>query len=114
MLKEGDKAPAIKLETDTGEQFDLAKHKGKKVVVYFYPRADTPGCTIEAKEFNDAYEQIAKKGAAVYGISPDTPKAQTMCREKFGLTFTLLGDVEKAAANAYDVVKDKNMYGKKV
>jgi thioredoxin-dependent peroxiredoxin len=59
MLKEGDKAPAIKLETDSGDKFDLAKQKGKKVVVYFYPRADTPGCTIEAKEFNDAYAKIA-------------------------------------------------------
>lgn len=114
MLKEGDKAPAIKLETDKGEQFDLSKEKGKKVVVYFYPRADTPGCTIEAKEFNDAYEKISKKGAEIFGISPDTAKAQAKFKEKFGLTFTLLCDVEKAAANAYGVVKEKNMYGKKV
>jgi peroxiredoxin Q/BCP len=114
MLNEGDKAPAIKLETDKGEKFDLAKHKGKKVVVYFYPRADTPGCTIEAKEFNDAYQKIAKKGADVFGISPDTPKAQTKFKEKFDLGFTLLCDVDKAVANAYGVVKEKNMYGKKV
>jgi peroxiredoxin Q/BCP len=114
MLKEGDKAPAIQLETDTGEKFDLAKHKGKKVVVYFYPRADTPGCTIEAKEFNDAYQKIAKKGAEVFGISPDTPKAQTKFKQKFDLGFTLLCDVEKEAAIAYGVLKEKNMYGKKV
>jgi thioredoxin-dependent peroxiredoxin len=114
MLKEGDKAPAIKLDTDTGEKFDLAKHKGKKVVVYFYPRADTPGCTIEAKEFNDAYDKIAKKGVEVFGISPDTPKAQTKFKEKFGLGFTLLCDVDKEVAIAYDVLKEKNMYGKKV
>jgi peroxiredoxin Q/BCP len=114
MLKEGDKAPAIKLETDKGEEFDLAKHKGNKVVVYFYPRADTPGCTIEAKEFNDAYQRIATKGAEVFGISPDTPKAQTKFKEKFGLGFTLLCDVDKEVANAYGVVKEKNMYGKKV
>jgi peroxiredoxin Q/BCP len=114
MLNEGDKAPAIQLETDKGEKFDLAKHKGKKVVVYFYPRADTPGCTIEAKEFNDAYQKIAKKGADVFGISPDTPKAQTKFKEKFDLGFTLLCDVDKVVANAYGVVKEKNMYGKKV
>ena len=114
MLKEGDKAPAIKLQTDKGEEFDLSRHKGKKVVVYFYPRADTPGCTIEAKEFNDAYQKIAKKGSEVFGISPDTPKAQTKFKEKFGLGFTLLCDVDKEAANAYGVVKEKNMYGKKV
>jgi peroxiredoxin Q/BCP len=114
MLKEGDLAPEIKLETDAGGQFDLTKEKGKKVVVYFYPRADTPGCTIEAKEFNDAYKRIAKKGAEVVGISPDTAKAQTKFKEKFGLTFPLLCDVDKVAANAYGVVKEKNMYGKKV
>jgi peroxiredoxin Q/BCP len=114
MLKEGDKAPAIKLDTDTGEKFDLAKHKGKKVVVYFYPRADTPGCTIEAKEFNDSYDKIAKKGVEVFGISPDTPKAQTKFKEKFGLGFTLLCDVDKEVAIAYGVLKEKNMYGKKV
>jgi peroxiredoxin Q/BCP len=114
MLKEGDKAPAIKLQTDTDEAFDLSTHKGKKVVVYFYPRADTPGCTIEAKEFNDAYQRIAKKGAEIFGVSPDTPKAQTKFKEKFGLGFTLLCDVDKEVANAYGVVKEKNMYGKKV
>jgi peroxiredoxin Q/BCP len=114
MLKEGDKAPEIKLETDKGEQFDLAQQKGKKVVAYFYPRADTPGCTIEAKEFNDAYQRIAEKGVVLVGLSPDTAKAQTKFKEKFGLTFTLLCDVDKKAAEAYDVIKEKNMYGKKV
>ena len=114
MLKEGDKAPAVKLETDSGGTFDLAKQKGKKVVLYFYPRADTPGCTIEAKEFNDAYKKIASKGAEVIGVSPDTAKAQTKFKEKFGLGFPLLCDVEKKAAIDYGVLKEKNMYGKKV
>jgi peroxiredoxin Q/BCP len=114
MLKEGDKAPAIQLLTDTGAEFDLAQQTGKRVVVYFYPRADTPGCTIEAKEFSDAYTKIAAKGADVFGISPDTPKAQTKFKCKFDLGFTLLCDVDKVAANAYGVVKEKNMYGKKV
>jgi len=114
MLKEGDPAPAIRLQTDTGAEFDLDKHKGRKLVAYFYPRADTPGCTIEAKEFSDAYQKIADKGAEVVGISPDTPKAQTKFKEKFGLGFTLLCDVDKQVAEAYGVVKEKNMYGKKV
>jgi peroxiredoxin Q/BCP len=114
MIQEGDKAPAIKLQTDTGADFDLSKHQGERLVVFFYPRADTPGCTIEAKEFNDAYERISKKGVQLYGISPDTPKAQTKFKEKFGLTFTLLCDVEKAVATSYGVLKEKNMYGKKV
>jgi peroxiredoxin Q/BCP len=114
MLKEGDKAPDIQLETDTGQPFNLAQRKGSKVVAYFYPRADTPGCTIEAKEFNEVYKKIAEKGAEVFGISPDTPKAQTKFKEKFGLGFTLLCDVDKKAAIAYGVLKEKNMYGKKV
>ncbi len=114
MLKEGDKAPAIHLQTDTGAEFDLEQHQGKKLVAYFYPRADTPGCTIEAQEFNDAYGQIAAKGAEVVGISPDTPKAQTKFKEKFGLGFTLLCDINKETADAYGVLKEKNMYGKKV
>jgi peroxiredoxin Q/BCP len=114
MLKEGDKAPAIKLQTDKDEAFDLAKHKGKKVVAYFYPRADTPGCTIEAKEFNDAYQKIGAKGVELVGLSPDTPKDLTKFKDKFGLTFTLLADIGRTVAETYGVVKEKNMYGKKV
>ncbi len=114
MLKEGDQAPPIHLQTDTGAEWDLGEQKGKKVVAYFYPRADTPGCTIEAKEFNDAYQKIAGKGAEVVGISPDTPKAQTKFKEKFGLGFTLLCDLDKTLAETYGVLKEKNMYGKKV
>ena len=114
MLREGDKAPDIHLQTDADTPFDLGAHKGRKVVVYFYPRADTPGCTVEAQEFNEAYNKIADKAAEVVGISPDTLKAQTKFKEKFGLGFTLLCDVDKAVAKAYGVVKEKNMYGKKV
>jgi peroxiredoxin Q/BCP len=113
-MKEGDKAPPIHLQTDTGEDFDLADVKGKKVVLYFYPRASTPGCTVEACEFRDDIKQFGKKGAVVLGISPDTPKAQTSFKEKQGLNFTLLCDVDKTVAKAYDVWKEKNMYGKKV
>jgi peroxiredoxin Q/BCP len=114
MLQEGDKAPEIKLETAAGEPFQLSKLKGQKVVLYFFPRADTPGCTVESCDFRDAIKKFVKKEAVVLGISPDTPRAQTRFKEKYGLPFTLLCDVDKKAAVAYDVLKEKNMYGKKV
>jgi thioredoxin-dependent peroxiredoxin len=114
MLKEGDKAPAITTETDTGEPWDLAKHKGQKIILYFYPRADTPGCTVEACEFRDAGPQFSEKEALVVGVSPDTVQAQAKFKEKFGLNFTLLADADKKISNDYGVVKEKNMYGKKV
>jgi len=113
MLKEGDKAPEIRLRTDTGEEFNLSDSKGKRVALYFYPRADTPGCTTEACEFRDGIEAFAKKGAVVVGVSPDTPAKQAKFKAKYGLPFPLLADEEKAAAQAYGVWKEKNMYGKK-
>jgi len=114
MLKEDDKAPEIKLETDTGEMFDLAAHKGETIILYFYPRSDTPGCTVEACEFRDSSKQIVKKGALIVGISPDTVKAQAKFKTKFDLPFILLADADRKVAEAYGVVKEKNMYGKKV
>jgi len=114
MLKEGDKAPDIKLESDSGEPFQLSKLKGKKVVLYFYPKADTPGCTIEACEFRDDTKKFAQKNAVIVGISPDAVKSQAKFKDKYELPFTLLCDVDKDAANAYGVYKEKNMYGKKV
>ena len=113
MLKEGDKAPEIRLRTDTGEEFKLSDSKGKRVALYFYPRADTPGCTTEACEFRDGIEAFARKGAVVIGVSPDTPAKQAKFKAKYGLPFPLLADVEKAAAQAYGVWKEKSMYGKK-
>jgi thioredoxin-dependent peroxiredoxin len=113
MLKEGDKAPDIRLANDAGEPFKLSDLKGKRVVLYFYPRADTPGCTAESCEFRDDIKAFAKKGAVVVGISPDKPAAQAKFKQKYDLPFTLLADEEKAAANAYGVWKEKNMYGKK-
>jgi peroxiredoxin Q/BCP len=113
-LQEGDKAPDISLHTDTGEPFQLSGFKGKKVVLYFYPRADTPGCTVEACEFRDQSKKFSKKGAVIVGISPDAVKPQAKFKEKFDLPFTLLCDVDKKAAEAYGVYKEKNMYGKKV
>ncbi|HUP02884.1 MAG TPA: thioredoxin-dependent thiol peroxidase [Bryobacteraceae bacterium] len=113
MLQAGDKAPEIRLLTDTGEKFKLSDLKGQRVVLYFYPRADTPGCTTEACEFRDSIQAFARKGAAVVGVSPDTPEAQAKFKKKYNLPFTLLADEEKAAAEAYGVWREKNMYGKK-
>jgi peroxiredoxin Q/BCP len=109
MLKVGDKAPPIQLG-----DFDLSKLKGQRVVLYFYPKADTPGCTIEACEFRDGIKSFAKKGVMVVGVSPDKPAAQEKFKQKYDLPFELLADDEKAAAQAYGVWKEKNMYGRKV
>jgi|SRR5271157_2010249 len=114
MLKVGDKAPDIRVHTDTGEDFRLSELKGKRVVLYFYPKADTPGCTVEACEFRDDVKAIAKKGAVVIGISPDKPAAQARFKQKYDLPFTLLADEDRAAAQAYGVWKEKNMYGRKM
>src|ERR1700742_2720433 len=114
MLKEGDAAPDFAVQTDTGEEFRLSDHKDEKIVLYFYPRADTPGCTIESCEFRDHVKKFTKKGVTVLGVSPDTTKAQLKFKEKFDLTFTLLADADKTIANLYGVMKEKNMYGKKV
>jgi peroxiredoxin Q/BCP len=114
MLKEGDEAPNIHLRTDSDEEFQLADLKGKRVVLYFYPKADTPGCTVEACEFRDDIRGFGKKGAVVVGISPDKPAAQAKFKTKYSLPFPLLADEDKAAAHAYGVWKEKNMYGKKV
>lgn len=107
-------APEIELATDDGGIFKLSSLKGRKVVVYFYPRADTPGCTKEACQFRDTRSDFEKLGVAVVGISPDTPGAQARFKSKFELTFPLLADTEKTVAKAYGVWVEKNMYGKKV
>ena len=113
-LKEGDKAPPNLLQTDTGETFDLSGAKGRKAVLYFYPRASTPGCTVEACEFRDSIRKFDKKDVTILGISPDTPKAQAGFKTKQDLPFTLLCDTDKSVAKAYGVFKEKTMYGKKV
>jgi peroxiredoxin Q/BCP len=114
MLKVGDAAPDITLLTDAGEEFRLKNLKGRRVVLYFYPRADTPGCTTEACEFRDAIKKFAGKGTAVVGVSPDKPAAQAKFKQKYDLPFTLLADEDKEAAQAFGVWKEKNMYGRKV
>ena len=109
-----DKAPEFTLPDQNGKEVSLNQFRGQYVVLYFYPRADTPGCTIEACEFRDAYKKIEKTGAVILGISPDQPKAQKKFEEKYDLPFTLLGDAEKKVGNAFGVIQEKNMYGKKV
>ncbi|HEU0142761.1 MAG TPA: thioredoxin-dependent thiol peroxidase [Bryobacteraceae bacterium] len=112
-LKEGVEAPEIELQTDTGEPFRLSALRGRKVVLYFYPKADTPGCTTESCEFRDSMPAIAEKDAVVIGVSPDKPQAQAKFKNKYKLPFTLLADVDHRAADAYGVWKEKSMYGKK-
>ena len=114
MLKIGDNAPDFTLTSDEGKEVSLKDFKGKRVLLYFYPKASTPGCTIEACEFRDDIKRFVKKGVAVVGVSPDKPAAQAKFKQKYELPFTLLADQEKAAAEAYGVWREKNMYGKKV
>jgi peroxiredoxin Q/BCP len=109
-----DKAPEFTLQDENGKEISLKSLRGKVVVLYFYPRADTPGCTIEACEFRDTYKQMQKTGAVLLGISPDTPQAQKKFQEKFKLPFTLLADADKKVADAFGVLQEKNMYGKKM
>jgi peroxiredoxin Q/BCP len=113
-LNVNDKAPEFILQDENGKEISLKGLRGKVVVLYFYPRADTPGCTIEACEFRDTYKQMQKTGAVLLGISPDTPKAQKKFQEKFKLPFSLLADADKKIADAFGVLQEKNMYGKKV
>ena len=114
LMNINDKAPEFTLLDENGKEISLKSLRGKVVVLYFYPRADTPGCTVEACEFRDTYKQMQKSGAVLLGISPDTPKAQKKFQDKFKLPFSLLADADKKVANAFGVVQEKNMYGKKV
>ncbi len=112
-LKEGSKAPEIQLATDSGEPFSLSSLKGKQVVLFFYPKASTPGCTTEACEFTAADSKFGKKNAVILGISPDPVSAQAKFKTKYGMPFTLLADTDHAVAEAYGVWKEKSLYGKK-
>ena len=102
------------LQTDEDKTVSLSDYAGKPVVLFFYPRADTPGCTIEACGFRDAFTKLQKAGAVVLGISRDTPQAQAKFRAKDDLPYTLLADVDEKVCNQFGVLKEKNMYGKKV
>jgi len=109
----GQPAPAFTLETDTGETVSLTDFKGQNVVLYFYPKDDTPGCTTEACEFRDSMPRFTKDTTAILGISPDSVTSHAKFKAKYELPFTLLADTEKVVAEAYGVWKEKSMYGRK-
>ena len=113
-LTVGDAAPDFSMPADNGETVSLAQFKGKKnVVLYFYPKDDTPGCTIEAKEFRDANAQFEKANTVVIGVSKDDIKSHCKFRDKFQLSFLLASDAESDVCERYGVWVEKNMYGKK-
>jgi peroxiredoxin Q/BCP len=102
------------LKTDEDKTLSLSDYAGKPVILFFYPKADTPGCTIEACGFRDTFKKLQAAGAVVLGISRDTPKEQARFRAKYDLPYTLLADVDEKVCKQFDVLKEKNMYGKKV
>ena len=113
MVEEGKPAPDIELVSDTGEQVRLSGFRGRPVVLYFYPKDDTPGCTTQASGIRDAYADFEERGVVVLGVSPDTEASHRRFKEKYGLPFTLLADPDRTAAEAYDVWREKTSYGKK-
>ena len=113
MLSIGDKAPEFLLPATIEGSVSLKKFKGKKVVLYFYPKDDTPGCTVEAKDFRDNIEAFKEAGVVVIGVSKDNLKCHTAFSEKYDLPFILASDEEGKAVEAYGVWVEKSMYGKK-
>ncbi|XZE45707.1 thioredoxin-dependent thiol peroxidase [Pirellulaceae bacterium SH467] len=112
-IEAGNKAPAFTAVTDSGKKLKLGDFKGKVVVLYFYPKDDTPGCTKEACAFRDASAALHERGAVVLGVSPDDEKSHAKFRDKFSLNFPLLADPDHSIAEAYGAWREKNMYGKK-
>ena len=113
MLKEGDKAPDFTGTDDQGQTVALKGFRGKKVVLYFYPRDNTPGCTREACDFRDSMADLSQKGVVVLGVSPDSVKSHQKFKAKFSLPFALLSDGDHAIAEAYGTWQEKSMYGRK-
>ena len=111
-LKPGDAAPKFELLDQSGKKVGLSDFKGRKLLVYFYPKADTPGCTKQACSVRDHRADLNDLGIAVVGISPDTPEEQKKFDEKYGLGFPLLSDLDHSVADAYGVWRDKSMYGR--
>lgn len=112
MLNEGSAAPAFKTKDANGETFSLKDLRGQKVVLYFYPKDDTPGCTKEACSFRDAFSQFKKKGIAVLGVSPDSEAKHQKFVTKYKLPFTLLADTDRSIAEAYGVWGEKKFMGR--
>ncbi len=111
-IAEGIPAPDFTLPTDAGDTLTLSSLRGQWVVLFAYPKDDTPGCTVEACEFRDALPHFDASKAVILGISPDSVKAHAKFKAKFALPYVLLADEEKAVLQAYDVWKEKSMYGK--
>jgi peroxiredoxin Q/BCP len=111
-LKIGDPAPEFDLPTDKGTSVKLSDFRGKRVVLYFYPKDDTPGCTTQSCSFRDNYPTIEEQNAVVLGVSPDGVKSHQKFKSKYNLPFTLLADEDHAVAEAYGVWGEKSMYGK--
>jgi peroxiredoxin Q/BCP len=109
-----DKVADFTLQDDQENTIHLSDFNGKPVVLFFYPKADTPGCTIEACGFRDTFTKLQNAGAVVLGISRDTPKAQSKFKAKYDLPYPLLADVDEKVCKQFGVLKEKNMYGKKV
>lgn len=111
-LKEGDKAPAFSGINQDEKTISLADYKGKKVILYFYPRDNTPGCTAESCNLNDNLDSLTEKGFVVIGVSPDSVASHQKFRAKYNLNFELIADTEKEILNAYGAWGEKKMYGK--
>ena len=112
MLEVGTKAPEFSLPDQNGNVHTLEEYRGKKVILYFYPKDNTPGCSKQACGFGELYPQFVEKGAVVLGVSKDSVASHKRFEEKYGLPFTLLSDPELSCIQAYDVWKEKKMYGK--
>ena len=113
MLAAGTQAPSFSLPDQNGQSHTLEEYRGQKVVLYFYPKDNTPGCTKQACAFGELYPQFREKGAVVLGVSKDSVASHKKFEEKYGLPFTILSDEGLEAIKAYDVWQEKNMYGKK-
>jgi peroxiredoxin Q/BCP len=113
MLSNNDKAPDFELLDSEGNSVRLSDFRGRRVIIFFYPKADTPGCTTQACGFRDNFPRIEATGATVLGISPDKPAALAKWKKKLNLPYTLLSDPEHAVAEAFDVWGEKSMYGRK-
>ena len=112
MLEKGTKAPEFSLPDENGEIKNLSDYKGKKLILYFYPRDNTPGCTKQACGFADLYPQFSEKGVEIIGISKDSVASHKKFKEKYSLPFTILSDTKLKTIQAYDVWKEKKLYGK--
>jgi peroxiredoxin Q/BCP len=113
MIEDGDKAPEFEMPTESGETLALSSLKGQPVVLYFYPKDDTSGCTAEAKDFSRLAPDFRKAGVEVIGVSPDSVASHQKFRKKYDLAIRLAADADKAVATAYGVWVEKSMYGRK-